>query len=402
MSLSLGREFLSIPGPSVLPDSVIRAMARPSVNIYEGEIVEITQSILRDLKPVARTTARPFIYIANGHGAWEAALANTLSRGDRLLVLESGRFAAGWGEMARAMGCAVETLHAAPRRGVDPNAVEARLRADVDRRIKAILVVQVDTASSVWNDIAAIRKAIDAAGHPALYMVDVVASQGCMPFEMDAWGVDVTVGGAQKGLMTPPGMAFCWANERALAAAETADLNTQYWDWRFRSGPEQYQNFCGTAPIHLLFALREALDLLAAETLEGAWTRHAVLAEAVRAAVEAWAADGPLEFNILDPRERSDSVTTVLTGAADAEAFRTFCRDQFGLVLGLGLGEFAGRSFRIGHMGWLNPPMILGTLGAAQAGLEACGVRRGSGALDAAAAVIARHAAATTRAQAAE
>jgi alanine-glyoxylate transaminase/serine-glyoxylate transaminase/serine-pyruvate transaminase len=401
MSLANGREFLSIPGPSVVPDAVLQAMSRPAINIYEGEIVETTQTILRDLKPVARTSARPFIYIANGHGAWEAALVNTLSRGERVLVLESGRFAAGWGEMARHMGCEVETLHAAPRRAVDPDAVEARLRADAARSIKAILVVQVDTASSVRNDIAAIRAAIDAAGHPALFMVDVVASQGCMPYEMDAWGVDVTVGGAQKGLMTPPGLAFCWANERALAASDKADLNTQYWDWRFRSGGEQYQHFCGTAPIHLLFALRKALDLLLAETLEGAWARHAVLARAVRAAVEAWASDGPLDFNVLDPRERADSVTTVLTGAADAEGFRAFCRDNFGLVLGTGLGDFAGRSFRIGHMGWLNPPMILGTLATAQAGLLACGVRHGPGALDAAAAVVAGHAE-SLKAQAAE
>jgi alanine-glyoxylate transaminase/serine-glyoxylate transaminase/serine-pyruvate transaminase len=401
MSLAHGREFLSIPGPSVIPDAVLQAMARPAINIYEGEIVETTESILRDLRPVARTTARPFIYIANGHGAWEAALVNTLSRGDRVLVLESGRFAAGWGEMARWMGCEVETLHAASRRAVDPHAVEAKLRADVDRHIKAILVVQVDTASSVVNDIPAIRAAIDAASHPALFMVDVVASQGCMPYEMDAWGVDVTVGGAQKGLMTPPGVAFCWANERAIAAADKADLNTQYWDWRFRSGGEQYQHFCGTAPIHLLFALRKALDLLLAETLEGAWARHAVFAEAVRAAVAAWAADGPLDFNVIDPRERADSVTTVLTGGADAEAFRAFCRDELGLVLGTGLGDFAGRSFRIGHMGWLNPPMILGTLAVTQVGLAACGLRHGPGALDAAAAVIARRASAKL-AQAAE
>ncbi len=401
MSLAQGREFLAIPGPSVTPDAVLQAMNRPSINIYEGEIVDITQSILRDLRAVARTQARPFIYIANGHGAWEAALTNTLSRGDKVLVLESGRFALGWGEMAAHMGVAVEVLHAQPRRAVDPDAVEARLRADTRHEIKAILVVQIDTASSVWNDIAAIRKAIDAAGHPALYMVDVVASQGCTPFEMDAWGVDVTVGGAQKGLMTPPGLGFCWANDRALAASRSADLRTQYWDWEFRSGPEQYRNFCGTAPIHLLFALRKALDMLLAEGLETAWARHAALADAVRAAVQAWGADGPLEFNALDPRERADSVTTVLTGDADAEGLRMFCQREMGLVLGLGLGEFAGRSFRIGHMGWLNAPMVMGALGATQVGLSACGIRHGAGALEAAAAALAGHLEAGRRAAAA-
>jgi alanine-glyoxylate transaminase/serine-glyoxylate transaminase/serine-pyruvate transaminase len=400
MTLANGREFLAIPGPSVVPDRVLQAMARPAINIYEGEIVETTQSILRDLRSVARTAGRPFIYIANGHGAWEAALTNTLSRGDTVLVLESGRFAVGWGEMARWMGVGIETLHAQPRRAVDPNAVEARLRADVDRRIKAVLVVQVDTASSLRNDVAAIRKAIDAAGHPALYMVDVVASQGCIPYEMDAWGVDVTVGGAQKGLMSPPGVAFCWANDRAMEVSKTAGLKTQYWDWGFRAGGEQYQNFCGTAPIHLLFALRAALDILNEEGLEAAWARHATLAQAVRACVGAWAADGPLEFNALAPEERADSVTTVLTGAADAEGLRAFCRDALGLVLGTGLGELAGRSFRIGHMGWLNAPMVMGALGATQAGLAACGVRHGAGGLDAAAAVIASASAPRARAAA--
>jgi len=401
MSLAQGREFLAIPGPSVTPDAVLQAMNRPSINIYEGEIVETTQSILRDLRSVARTTARPFIYIANGHGAWEAALTNTLSRGDTALVLESGRFALGWGEMAAQMGVKVEVLHAAPRRAVDPDAVEARLRADAGHAIKAVLVVQVDTASSIHNDIAAIRAAIDAAGHPALYMVDVIASQGCTAFEMDAWGVDVTVGGAQKGLMTPPGLGFCWANDRALAACRTADLRTQYWDWQFRSGGEQYQNFCGTAPIHLLFALRKALDMLLAEGLEAAWARHAALAGAVRAAVEAWSADGPLDFNVLDPRERANSVTTVLSGDADAEALRQFCQRELGLVLGLGLGQFAGRSFRIGHMGWLNAPMVLGALGATQVGLSACGIRHGAGALEAAAAQLAAHLGAAQKRQAA-
>ena len=389
--LSNGREFLSIPGPSVMPDKVLEAMGRASINIYEGEIVALTDGILRDLRPVARTAGRPFIYIGNGHAAWEAAISSCLSRHDKVLVLESGRFAVGWGEMARVMGCDVEVLNARPRRAVDPDAVEARLRADVDRKIKAIFVVQVDTATSVWNDIAAIRKAIDAAGHPALYMVDVIASQGCMPYEMDAWGVDVTVGGAQKGLMTPPGLSFCWANAKAMEANRSADLRTQYWDFGWRCGEEQYRNFCGTAPVQHLFALRAALDILLGEGIENAWTRHAVLARAVRACVEAWAADGPLAFNALEAAERSDSVTTILGGGADTEGFRAFCRDNFGLVLGKGLGEGEGRAFRIGHMGWLNPPMIMGTLGAAEAGLQAAGIRHGRGGLEAAATVIASH-----------
>jgi alanine-glyoxylate transaminase/serine-glyoxylate transaminase/serine-pyruvate transaminase len=219
MSLAFGREFLAIPGPSVIPDAVLQAMHRPAVNIYEGELQAITESLLRDLRPIARTKGRSFIYIANGHGAWEAALANTLSRGDRALALDSGRFGLGWAEMARQMGVEAEVLTAAPRRAIDPNRLEERLRADTERAIKAVMAVQIDTASGVINDIPALRAAIDAAGHPALFMVDVIASQGCVPFEMDAWGVDVTVGGAQKGLMTPPGLAFNWANERAYEAA---------------------------------------------------------------------------------------------------------------------------------------------------------------------------------------
>lgn len=391
MSLAQGREFLAIPGPSVIPDRVIQAMARPAVNIYEGELYEITLGLLADLKKVARTTGESFIHIGNGHAAWEAAITNTLSSGDKVLVLESGRFAVGWGENAAQLGVEVEVLNAMPSRAVDPAAVEARLRADRAHAIKAVLVVQIDTASSVWNDIAAIRRAIDAAGHPALFMVDVIASQGCVPFEMDAWGVDVTVGGAQKGLMTPPGLAFTWANEKAMAAHRAAGLRTTYHDWTPRLETPHYRKYCGTPPIHLLFALRAALDMLFAEGLENAWTRHTVLARAVRAAIAAWGADGPLAFAVPETAERADSVTTVLTGKADGEALRAFCARELGLVLGVALGPYEGRAFRIGHMGWLNPPMLLGALAATEVGLKASGIPHGAGALEAAAAVIAGH-----------
>ena len=389
MSLAQGREFLAIPGPSVIPDRVLRAMNRPAVNIYEGELEEITESCLRDLRPVARTTAQPFIYIANGHGAWEAALANTLSRGDRVLALDSGRFALGWAEMARAMGVEAEVMRAAPNRAIDPNMVEDRLRADRGHAVRAVLAVQIDTATGVWNDVAAIRAGMDAAGHPALLMADVIASQGCVPYEMDAWGVDVTVGGAQKGLMTPPGLAFTWAGEKAMAAHAAAGLRTQYWDWTLRLEPPHYRKYCGTPPVHLLFALREALDMLLEEGLEAVWARHATLARAARAAVAAWAADGPLDFLVPEPAERGDSVTNVAAPGVDVEAFRALCQRELGLVLGVGLGAHHGQRFRIGHMGWVNPPMLLGALGAAQTGLAACGVPFGRGALDAAAEAIA-------------
>ena len=392
MSLAHGREFLSIPGPGVIPDAVLQAMHRPAIDIYEGgALEETTWSLLRDLKPVAGTEGESFIFIANGHGAWEAALANTLSRGDRILVLESGRFAVGWGQMAQAMGIEMEILPAPPRRAIDPNRVEARLRADDGHTIKAVLCVQVDTASSLYNDIAAIRAAIDAAGHPALFMVDVIASQGCMRYEMDAWGVDVTVGGSQKGLMTPPGLGFNWANEKALAAHRTADLRTQYWDWSLRRERPHYRKYCGTAPIHHIFALRAALDILFAEGLENAWRRHRTLANGVRAAVEAWSQNGPLEMNAIEPAERADSVTTILTGGIDVDRLRKFCQKELGLVLGLGIGDFDGKAFRIGHMGHLSPPMILGTLAATQVGLIASQIPHGAGAIDAAAAAIAEH-----------
>lgn len=389
MSLHLGREFLSIPGPSVVPDRVLQAMNRPSINIYEGELVGVTESLLADLPKIARTRGRTFIYIANGHGGWEAAISNTLSRGDRALALESGRFAVVWGEMAARLGVETEVLPARERRAVDPDAVEARLREDRGHAIKAVLLAQVDTASGLLSDVAAIREALDAARHPALFMVDVIASQGCMPFEMDAWGVDVVVGGSQKGLMTPPGLAFNWASETAMAAHKRAGLRTGYWDWTARLGEIHYQKYCGTPPTHLMFGLRAALDMLLEEGLEAAWARHAALASAVRAAVEAWAADGPLEFNAVAPAERSDSVTTVLTGSIDGERLRTFCRERLGLTLGTGLGAYAGRSFRIGHMGWLNAAMVMGTLGATEAGLKALGAPHGAGALEAAARALA-------------
>ncbi len=391
MTLSHGRHLVSIPGPSVIPDRVLAAMGRAMPNIYEGALVETSKGILAELPGVARTRGHGFIAIANGHGAWDMALSNTLSRGDKVLVLESGRFAPGWGDQARMMGIEVETLNARPRRAVDPAAVEERLRADKAHAIKAILVVQVDTASSVWNDIAAIRKAIDAAGHPALYMVDCIASLACMEYEMDAWGVDVTVGGSQKGLMVPPGLGFTWANEKAMAAHAKAGLRTAYWDWTKRlSGDSHYWRYAGTPPISHLYALREAMNMIAEEGMENVWARHRVLADAVRAAVAAWSTPGGLDFNVTEPAERSDSVTTVRTGPADPAQLRRICDQQAGLTLGIGLGEeLEKHTFRIGHMGHLNPPMVLGTLATAEAALTAMGVKLGASGAAAAAASVA-------------
>ena len=385
MTVRNGREFLSIPGPTTVPDEVLSAMHRPAIEIYSGALEDITTTCLEDLRRVFRTRGRTYIYAANGHGAWEAALVNVLSRGDKVLVLESGIFAVGWGEMAAMLGVEVERLPGDWRRAVDPAAVEARLREDKAGEIKAVLVVQVDTASAVVNDIPAIRKAMDAAGHPALLMADAIASLGTMAFEMDDWGVDVAVTGSQKGLMTPPGLSFVAAGDKAVAAHQNAGLRTRYWDWTVREGDLHYHKYCGTPPEHMLFALRKALDLLFEEGLENVFERHRLLAEAVRRAVGVWAEGGALEFNVTEPAERADAVTTVLMNdGRDPKSLLDYCDRKCGVVLGIGIGDSSGKAFRIAHMGHINAPMILGTLGAVEIGLGALGIPHGKGGVQAA------------------
>ena len=385
MAVRAGREFLAIPGPTNMPDEVLRAMHRPTLDIYSDQMVQLTESLLRDLSRLFATKGQSYIYIANGHGAWEAVLSNVLSRGDKILVLESGRFAVGWGNAAAAMGADVEVLKGDWRRAVRPAEVEARLRQDKDHAIKAILVVQVDTASSAVNDIEAIGKAIKAAGHPALFMVDAVASLGCMPFQMDAWGIDVAMSGSQKGLMTPPGLGFVAVNDRAREVHKTAGLRTPYWDWTERDGSEHYRKYAGTAPVHLLFALRQAIDMLLEEKLENAFLRHRLLAESVRRAVAVWAEGQVLSFNIAEPAERSNTVTTVMmSNGHDPFALHRYCRDKCGVVLGVGIGDLQGQAFRIAHMGHINAPMILGTLGVIEVGLQALNIPHGKGGTEAA------------------
>ena len=396
MSLAAGTHYLAIPGPSVIPDAVLRAMHRPAPNIYTGELHEVVDSLLPDLRAVARTEHQVAVYIANGHGAWEAALANVFSRGDRALSLATGVFAHGWADMAEQMGIAVDRLDFGRRAALDPARVEEALAADTAHEIRAVLCVQVDTATSVRNDIAALRDAIDRAGHPALLMVDCIACLGCDPFEMDAWGVDVMVTGSQKGLMTPPGLGFVFFNARADAARERADCVTRYWDWRPRVEPDGfYQYFCGTAPTHHLYGLRAALDLMKEEGLERIWARHERLARAIWAAVDAWGQGGPLELNIPEPALRSTAVTALRIGAPHGTALRNWVSEKAGVTLGIGLG-MATRDdpnsdgfFRIGHMGHVNAQMVMGALGSIGAGLAALGVPHGRGALDAAAAVLA-------------
>lgn len=389
--LSQGRPYLAIPGPSVMPDRVLQAMHRAAPNIYTGDLIEMTAGLIPDLKAVARTVHHAAIYIGNGHAAWEAALANVAGPGDAVLVLATGRFGHGWADMARGLGIAPEILDFGQQAAIDPGRVEARLRADRDQRIRAVLAVHVDTSTGVRNDIAALRAALDAAGHPAVLMADCIASLGCDRFEMDAWGADVMVAASQKGLMTPPGLAFVFLNDRADAARGRRDLVSRYWDWRPRIRPEEYwQYFDGTAPTHHLFGLREALDMIAEEGIENVWHRHEVLAGAVWAAFDAWGSAGPMALNIADPGQRSHAVTACVVGAPHGDRLRDWCERVAGLTLGIGLGrEPASGFFRIGHMGHVNAHMVLGAIGTIEAGLSALDIPHGRGGVEAAARVIA-------------
>ncbi|MDH2357709.1 aminotransferase class V-fold PLP-dependent enzyme [Bradyrhizobium sp. SSUT112] len=385
MTIRAGREFLALPGPTTIPDEVLRAMHRPAIDIYSKPMVDLTEGLLRDLSKLFATKGKSYIYIANGHGAWEAVLSNVLSRRDKVLVLESGSFAIGWGNAARAMGAEVEVLKGDWTRAVRASEVEALLRADKNHTIKAILVTQVDTASGVVNDVEKIGKAIRAAGHPALYIVDAVASLGCMPFEMDKWGIDVAMSGSQKGLMTPPGLGFVAVSERARAVHQAANMRTPYWDWTERDSIEHYRRYAGTPPVHLLFALRQAIDMLLDEGLENVFRRHRLLAEAVRRAVAAWSKEHVLDFNISEASEQSNVVTTVLmANGYDPTKLHHYCNNKCGVVLGIGISNLQGRAFRIAHMGHVNAPTILGTLGVVEIGLKALQIPHGKGGVDAA------------------
>ncbi len=379
MSFARGRPLVMTPGPSVVPDEVLEAMRRPMPNIYEGEIVDLIYRVLDQLPAIARTQHRAYVALSNGHGAWEMAITNTLSRGDHVLVLEVGRFASGWADYASTSGITFEVITAQTGAAIDPDEVRERLAADKDRTIKAVLVAQVDTASSVHNDIKAIRDAMNAADHPALLMVDCVASLGCEPFEMDAWDVDVTVAAVQKGLMMPPGLGLVWAGPRAKEAHKTADLRTGYWDWTRRTDPdEHYWIFAGTPPVHQLYGLEVALRLLNEEGLEAVWERHRVLSQAVHAAVDAWHKPDGLQLHVPKPADRAASVTMVETGELDANDLRRSAELQTGLTLGLGIHGDRAHQFRIAHMGYMNPTMLLGALGALEATLIASGAPIGA------------------------
>lgn len=390
MSLSHGRPYLAIPGPSVVPDEVLRAMHMASPNIYRGALHDLTHSLLPDLKWVARTESEVAIYIGNGHTVWEAALLNTCAPGDRVLVPDTGQFCRGWAEMAAGLGLQVDLLPFGDEAPLDPAQVAETLRQDNTHAIKAVLAVHVDTATGVRNDIAALRRAIAETGHPALLMVDCIASLGCDRFEMDAWGVDVMVAACQKGLMTPAGVGFVYFNARADAARGQLPRVSHHQDWRPRVAPDGYWRlFNGTAPTHHLHGLRAALDMMRAEGIEEIWARHAKLAQAVWAALEAWSTQGPLRLNIANRHERSHAITSVVALPDAGLRIQNWTETNAGVTLGIGLGRTPEEGyFRIGHMGHVNAHMVLGVLGVIEAALLAEQISHGPGALSAAAQVI--------------
>ena len=395
MSLGFGRHYLAIPGPSVMPDRVLQAMHQAAPNIYEGALHEMVDDIIPDLKKVAKSTGELAIYIANGHGTWEAALTNTLSRGDRVLALATGRFVVFWAVMAERLGIEVDLIDFGKSSSIDLNQVEDKLNADHEKSYQAVLVVQTDTASSVRNDIEALSECIRSTGHPALLMVDCMASLACDRFEMDAWGVDLMVAGSQKGLMTPPGLGFMYFNHRVIEARKRADLVTPYWDFLPRINPEVfYEYFYGTAPTHHLFGLREALNMIFEEGLDQIWARHAKLSQAIWSAFESWGEESSIRLNIMEPQQRSHSVTSASMDPPHATELRRWTEHKAGVTLGIGLGMADPSDpayhgfFRVAHMGHVNAHMTLGMLSVIDAGLKALNIPHGDGALEAASRIV--------------
>jgi alanine-glyoxylate transaminase / serine-glyoxylate transaminase / serine-pyruvate transaminase len=387
MAVSRGYHFYQNPGPTNIPDRVLRAMDRGAIDFTGAQFKEIADECFTGLKRVFKTEETILAYAASGHGAWEAALVNLFSPGNKLLLIESGFFSLNWGMRAEAFGLKVETLPNDWRGAASPAQLESRLRDDREHTIKAVLVVHNETSTGVLNDVAGLRRAVDAAKHPALFLVDVISSLVSMDFRMDEWGVDVVVAGSQKGLMLPTGMAFTGISARALAATAEAKLPRVYWDWRRLLGLDErsqaYWN--GTAPVHFFYGLQEALRMIAEEGLDAIFARHHRLAEATRRAVRVWRQnDGP-EIFAMDPRAQSDSITAVqVPEGYDADTVRQLCLDKFNVSLGGGLDRLRGRVFRIGHMGDLNEPMILGALAAVEMALDLTGVPHGRGGVTAA------------------
>lgn len=376
-----GRHFLQIPGPTNVPDRVLRAMAAPTIDHRGPEFAELTKAVLPALGPVFGTSGPVVIYPSSGTGAWEAALVNTLSPGDRVLMSETGHFSSLWSELAGRLGLQVEVIPGDWRHGADPAEIGRRLAADEDRTIKAVCVVHNETSTGVTSRVPEVRAALDSAGHPALLLVDTISSLGSIDYRHDEWGVDVTVAGSQKGLMLPPGLGFNAVSEKALAASRSAGLPRSYWDWDPIIAANARGFFPYTPATNLLYGLREACTMLAEEGLPNVFARHQRHAAATRAAVRAWG----LETLCADEREHSGSLTAILLPAGhDADEVRRIILERFDMSLGAGLGRLAGTVFRIGHLGHFNDLTLVGTLGGAQMGLQLAGVPIEPGGVEAA------------------
>lgn len=381
MSYKSGRHFLQIPGPSPVPDRILRAMDYPTIDHRGPEFAELGKEVLAGIKRMFKTESPVIIYPASGTGAWEAALVNTLSAGDKVLMCETGQFATLWHELATKLGLEVEFIPGDWRHGADPQAIASHLQADTGHSIKAVCVVHNETSTGVTSRIAEVRKAIDGTGHPALFMVDTISGLASADYRHDEWGVDVTVSGSQKGLMLPPGISFNALSDKALKAAEQANLPKSYWDWQPMLVSNATGYFPYTPATNLLYGLKEAIGMLEEEGLEQVFARHQRHAEATRRAVRAWG----LEVLCLNENEHSPVLTTVLLPEGqDADQLRKVILDRFDMSLGAGLGKLKGRVFRIGHLGDINDLTLLGTLSGVEMGLACAGVPHQSGGVQAA------------------
>jgi alanine-glyoxylate transaminase/serine-glyoxylate transaminase/serine-pyruvate transaminase len=376
-----GRHFLQIPGPTNVPDRVLRAIDQPVIDHRSPEFAKLAAKVLEGLRPIFQTRGPVVIYPGSGSGAWEAAIVNTLSPGDRVLMFETGHFSQLWRQVAENFGVRVEYVPGNWRHGAVPADVEAHLAGDKDHSLKAVMVVHNETSTGVTSRISEIRAAMDRARHPALLIVDVISSLASIDFRHDEWGVDVTVGGSQKGLMLPPGLSFNAISEKALAANKTAKLPRSYWDWQQMLEPNRAGFFPYTPATNLLFGLQEALLMLHEEGLPNVIRRHLRYGEATRAAVRAWGLDNLCE----DPREYSNSLTAVLMPEGhNADHLRKIILERFDMSLGAGLSKLAGKVFRIGHLGSFNDLMLAGTLSGVEMGLRLAGVPHKDGGVAAA------------------